>query len=266
MIIASAALALVAPLLGVRRPSRRDLPLIVLSALTGMAGYQLLLNWGEVRVPAGTASFIVVTNPIYSAIIAVLFLRERLSGRQVAGGIVALAGTATIATAQGGLRVERSALIVLGAAIAFGIYHVAIKPLLGRYTGLEVTAYATWTGTLLLLPAIPVLMQAVPHASVRATLAVVFLGLAPSALGFVAWGYAVARLPVTVATGALYLAPPIAVLVGYLWLGESPRVIELLGGAIAIAGVVIANSRSRSATTPAQDETSAQPTEASSAT
>src|ERR1700728_2720320 len=60
---------------------------------------------------------------------------------------------------------------------------------LGRYTGLEVTAYATWAGTALLLPAIPALMHAWPQAGSRATAAAVFLGLAPSPLGFVAWGY-----------------------------------------------------------------------------
>jgi drug/metabolite transporter (DMT)-like permease len=250
--VASAVLGLVAPLLGVRRPSWGDVPLIVLSGVTGMAGYQLLLNWGEVHVAAGTASLIVATNPIYSAVIAVVILGERLHLRQIIGAVVALVGTAAIATAQGGLRVERSAVVVLAAAIAFGVYHTAIKPLLGRYSGLEVTAYATWAGTLLLAPAIPTLVHALPHADAGATLAAVFLGLAPSALGFVSWGYAVARLPVTVATGSLYLAPPIAVLVGYVWLGETPRLVELLGGAVAIAGVAIANSRLRPAAEPTQ--------------
>jgi drug/metabolite transporter (DMT)-like permease len=93
----------------------------------------------------------------------------------------------------------------LAAAIAFGVYHVSIKPLLTRYTGLEVTAYATWTGTLLLLPALPSLIHALPHASADAALSAGFLGQAPSALGFVSWGYAVARLPVTTATTSLYL-------------------------------------------------------------
>jgi drug/metabolite transporter (DMT)-like permease len=256
--IASLVLGLVAPALGVRRPARKDLPLILLAGLTGMAGYQLLLNWGEVRVPAGTASLIVVTNPIYSAIAAVLFLGERLSGRRIAGGIVALAGTATIATARGGLSVDRAAWIILAAAVAFGVYHVAIKPLLSRYTGLEVTAYATWTGTLLLLPAIPALVHAIPDATLKSTWAVIFLGLAPSALGFVTWAYAVARLPVTVATGSLYLAPPIAVLVGYVWLHETPRLTELVGGVIAIGGVVIANSRPRTSTVPAVEAADAK--------
>jgi terminal-alkyne amino-acid exporter len=256
--VASAVLLLVAPLLGVRRPSWGDVPLIVLCGVTGMAGYQLLLSWGEVHVAAGTASLIVATNPIYSAVIAVVVLGEHLHPRQAIGAAVALAGTATIATAQGGLRLERSAAVVLAAAIAFGVYHTAIKPLLGRYSGLEVTAYATWAGTLLLAPAIPTLIEVLPHAGTRATLAAVFLGLAPSALGFVSWGYAVARLPVTVAAGSLYLAPPIAVLVGYVWLGETPRLVELLGGAVAIAGVALANSRPRPAAEPARSPAGTQ--------
>jgi terminal-alkyne amino-acid exporter len=243
--VASAVLLLVAPLLGVRRPSWGDVPLI-------------LLSWGEVHVAAGTASLIVATNPIYSAVIAVVVLGERMHPRQAIGAAVALAGTAAIATAQGGLRLERSAAVVLAAAIAFGVYHTAIKPLLGRYSGLEVTAYATWAGTLLLAPAIPTLIEVLPHAGTRATLAAVFLGLAPSALGFVSWGYAVARLPVTVAAGSLYLAPPIAVLVGYVWLGETPRLVELLGGAVAIAGVALANSRPRPAAEPARSPAGTQ--------
>ena len=51
--VASAVLALAAPLLGVRRPRARDLPLIALCGLAGMTGYQLLLNAGERVVPAG---------------------------------------------------------------------------------------------------------------------------------------------------------------------------------------------------------------------
>jgi drug/metabolite transporter (DMT)-like permease len=246
--IASVVLAIAAPFLKVRRPALRDVPLIVVSAVTGMAAYQLLLNWGELRVPGGIASFIIVTNPIYASVIALVFLHERLSRRQVIGGIVALAGIAAIATGQGSLRFERSALVVLAAAVAFGVYHGAIKPLLSRYTGLEVTAYATWTGMVLLLPALPSLVHALPHASTEDLLAVIFLGVAPSAIGFVAWSYAVARLPVTVATGSLYLIPPIAILVGYLWLGDTPHLIELIGGGIAIGGVAFANLRRRTTT------------------
>lgn len=251
--VASAVLAIAAPLVGVRRPARRDLPLITLAAIAGVAGYQFLLNWGEVHVPAGTASLIVVSNPVYSAILAVIFIGERMSPRKIVGVGVALGGSVSIAAARGTLGFDRSAWAIVGAAFAFGAYHVIIKPLLRRYSGLEVTAYATWIGTVLLLPALPALIRAMPHASAGGAVAAGFLGLAPSALGYVAWGYAIGRLPVTTATSSLYLVPPIAVVVGYLWLGETPRIAELVGGTVAIAGVAFANSR-RSATRTARAE------------
>src|SRR5436190_20280507 len=107
--VASAALAVAAPVLGVRRPRPRDLPL---SGLAGMTGYQLLLNAGERVVPAGTASLLVATAPVYSSLLAVAFLGERSSGRRWVGSAVALAGTALIAVSHG-LGFGTSALIVL---------------------------------------------------------------------------------------------------------------------------------------------------------
>ena len=149
--VASAVLALAAPLMGVRRPKLADLPLIALCGLAGMTGYQLLLNAGERVVPAGTASLLVATAPVYASLLAVAFLGERSTRRRWAGSAVALAGTALIAASHG-LGFGASALIVLAAAVLQGVFHTAQKPLLARYTGFEVTAYAMWAGTVLVLP------------------------------------------------------------------------------------------------------------------
>src|SRR6185437_5945911 len=90
LVVASAALALAAPFLGVRRPRARDLPLIAVCGLTGMTAYQLLLNAGERVVPAGTASLLVATAPVYASLLAACFLGESLSRRWWAGTAVAL--------------------------------------------------------------------------------------------------------------------------------------------------------------------------------
>ncbi|RWZ77158.1 EamA family transporter [Streptomyces albidoflavus] len=124
-----------------------------------------------------------------------------------------------------------------------------IKPLLRRYTGLEVAAYTMWAGTALLAPLAPSSVRAMLDAPAGATAAVVFLGLLPSAAGFVIWGYAAARLSVTAATAALYLVPVVTLAVSYLWLGEQPHPSAILGGLITIAGLVLLNKR-RSATNP----------------
>src|ERR1700722_18770577 len=246
LVVASAALALAAPVLGVRRPRSRDLPLIAVCGLAGMTGYQLLLNAGERVVPAGTASLLVATAPVYASVLAVMFLGEHPGRRWWIGSAVALGGTGVIAVSHG-LGFGASALIVLAAAVLQGIFHTAQKPLLARYTSFEVTAYAMWAGTVFVLPWTGSLLRTLPHAGGGAVGAAVFLGLAPSAAGFVLWGYAMARMDVGRVTTSLYLVPAAAILIALVWLGQVPGPVELGGGAIALAGVALAGSRSRGA-------------------
>jgi drug/metabolite transporter (DMT)-like permease len=267
--VASAALAVAAPwmggrgkagLMGVRRPRPQDLPLIAVCGLAGMTGYQLLLNAGERVVPAGTASLLVATAPVYASLLAVAFLGEHATRRRWAGSAVALAGTALIAVSHG-LGFGVSALIVLAAAVLQAIFHTAQKPLLGRYTGFEVTAYAMWAGTVFILPWTGSLLRALwgagAHAGGAAIGSAVFLGLAPSAAGFVLWAYAMARMDVGRVTVSLYLVPAAAIGISLVWLGQIPGPAELIGGAIALAGVLLASgptSNGRGSRVAAGDE------------
>ena len=178
---AALVLGLVAPVLRVRLPKARDLPLIAVCGASGMSGYPLLLNWGEVHVPAGTASLLVASAPVFSVLLGTAFLGERPRGRTVLGSVVALAGAAVIAMAGGPAHVSASALVVLAAAVVQGVYHAASKPLLRRYTSVEVACYAIWAGVVFLLPWVPATLRVVGHAPGGALAAAGYLGLLPSA-------------------------------------------------------------------------------------
>ncbi|MFJ9968787.1 DMT family transporter [Streptomyces avermitilis] len=146
-----------------------------------------------------------------------------------------------MAKGTGGFTV--SALIVLAAAVVQGVYHFATKPLLRHYTGLEVATYAMVAGTVFALPLVPASWHATLQAPADALASAFYLGLLPSALGFVIWAYAVARLPLAASTAALYLVPPVALVISFVWLGEVPHFIELVGGAVSVAGVIMINRR-----------------------
>jgi drug/metabolite transporter (DMT)-like permease len=241
LLVAAVALGLVAALRGVRLPARRDVPAIAGVGFAGMTAYQLLLNSGERTVPAGTASLLVNVSPVLSAIAAAVLLGERMTPRAKLGIGIAFSGAALIAvTGDGGRRLSSGALLVLGAAVAQATFFVAQKPLLGRYGSLELTAWAMALGALMTLPLAGGLPHAVTGAPARATLAILFLGLGASAIGFVAWAWASARLDVSTAAVTLYAVPVVATGVGWAWLGEAPRPVTVAGGAIALAGVFLA--------------------------
>jgi drug/metabolite transporter (DMT)-like permease len=239
LLVAAGALALVAPLLGVRRPRVRDLGWVALCGASGMSAYQLLLNWGEVHVPAGTASLLISVAPVFSVLLAAGFLGERVGVRVGIGSLVAVGGSALIALSGGEVGYSAAAWVVLAAAAVQGLYHAASRPLLARYTPLEVACYATWSGALFLSPLAPAALGDIPSAGPGPVLAIGFLGLLPSALGFVLWGYAVSRSTMSTATAALYLVPVVAIAVSFGWLGELPTAFEIVGGLVSMAGVAI---------------------------
>lgn len=244
--IAAVALLVIAPFAKVRLPGARDLPLILACAFFGMTAYQVLLNWGELVVPAGTASIIVAAAPLVSVAIAAGLFGERMTWLKIVGSAIALGGVAIVSLARSGLSLTTAVWIVIAAMVVQGIYHPLTKPLLKKYTGLEVATYGMVAGAVMLLPAVPAGWAQMLTASAPAWWSVIYLALLPSALGFVLWGYAVARLPVVASTSLLYLVPPIAVLIAFVWLGELPVWSELLGGLVVILGVVTVSLGDRS--------------------
>ena len=228
-------------------PTRADALRFLLSGLIGISLYNGLLNQGERTVSAGAAAFVVNIAPILTAILATIFLRERFSLWGWGGALTSFAGVGLIALGQpGGLAFGGGASLVAGAALCTASYFVIQRPLVPRYGALACTAYTILSGTLFLLPFLPGALPVLgaPGAT-RLAATVVALGVFPAAIGYAAWTYALGRFGAARAANFLYLVPPVAAMVGYAALGESLSALTLIGGAIAILGVVIVNSLGR---------------------
>ena len=124
------------------------------------------------------------------------------------------------------------------------------KSMLDRYRPLEITTWAIWAGTLLLLPFAGGLVGEMLGAPIRDTLAVVFLGVGPAALAYVTWAIVLSRLPASRASSILFVVPVVAFLVGWVWLGEAPTLIDLVGGIFAMGGVALVNTLGRARKEP----------------
>jgi drug/metabolite transporter (DMT)-like permease len=242
--VASIALAIYAVVTKVRLPARQDLPRLAVAGFLGITVYHLALNYGERSVEAGAASLIVASAPVWTSLLATLFLGERLRLLGWAGIALSFIGAALISLGQGdGLSLNLGVGLVLLAAISQSTYFVIQKPILRSYRAIEVVSYVTWVGTLMLLVFLPGLITDMQAAPLDATLAVVYMGIGPGAVAYAAWAYVLSRMQASTASSLLYVVPVIAFIIAWFWLGEIPTYMSIVGGALALAGVALVNKK-----------------------
>jgi drug/metabolite transporter (DMT)-like permease len=223
---------------------RRDWGLVVLIGIAWFGVYNVALNAGEQRVDAGTAAMLIQLAPILIGVLAGLLLGEGFPRMLVVGGLVAFAGTLIIgiATSTGHADIAGVLLVLLAAAV-YAVAVVAQKVVLRRVPGLQVTWLACLIGTAACLPFLPALITDVQNSTSGATLGMVYLGVVPTASAFLTWAYALARSDAGRLGATTYAVPPIAIALGWIFLGEVPAVLAIVGGAVSLVGVGIARRK-----------------------
>ncbi len=180
------------------------------------------------------------------AVFGLGFLRERLKPLGWIGMALSFVGAAGISLDEGeGFSLDTGALFVLISAFCVSIYFVLQKPYLRKYGALAFTTYAILAGTLFALVYLPGLLTQVGRSPASTTLAMIYLGIFPTAICYVTYAYAFSRMNVSVAASFLYLIPVLAYLIAWVWLGETPTLLSALGGIVVLSGVVIVNTHRR---------------------
>jgi drug/metabolite transporter (DMT)-like permease len=226
--IASVSLLVYAFITRLPLPAVRDVPMLFLMGFLGFTVYHVGLNAGEVSVPAGAASFIIASVPVFSTLLAVIFLGERLTLLGWTGVVVSFLGVSLISLETGsGLKFERAALFIVLAAIGESLFFVLQKPLLYHYRELQLTTYTIWTGTAFMMVYLLGLVSQVGRAPMGSTLAVVYLRIFPAAIGYVLWSFAFSRADVSRVTSALNVSPILSLIIAFILLGELPTAVSL---------------------------------------
>lgn len=251
--LATGALALVAIWL-IRReglPPRAAWPGIVGSGLLWFALYMASLNWGERLVDAGTAAMLVNVGPVLAVLLGGWLLKEGFPPRLLGGLAVASLGAVVVGLASGGASASspswRGVGLCLVAAACYALGLVLQKPALRHASSLQATTFSCLIGAAACAPFAGRLWEQAWSAPPSASGYFVYLGVFPTALGYLTWGYALARMPAGKLGVTTYAVPAVVVLMSWALLGEIPAPTALLGGALCLAGVAVARSKPRSA-------------------
>ena len=222
----------------IRSPNIKDIPLLLTQGILGISAYHLLLSWGQLTIPAGTASLLNASSPCMAALLAAVFLGESLSRRGWLGMWIGFSGVSLIVISQGqDLSLAFSSVLILIAAFSQSLYYILQRPFFAKYSPLELACYTVWGGTL------PMLFFLKTPPSLDVSLIITYLGIFPAALAYIAWTYTLANFSTARASSFLYFVPVVAILVGWFGLNEKPAILSMVGGGIIIVGVILVNHR-----------------------
>jgi len=214
--------------------------------LFGVFAYNLFFMGALTKLPASRAALIIALNPAITIAFSAVMLKERLNLRRWAGVVLALIGVAIVVSrgdfasfATGGVGVGE--LYMFAAVISWALYTILGRKVLGGLSPLAATNYAALWGTILLgavaAPHFDTLHPAQFDLPLIASL--LYLGVLGTALAFVWYYMSVKKVGASSASIFNNLVPVFGVAISVVVLGEALLPSMLIGGAIAIAGVMM---------------------------
>jgi drug/metabolite transporter (DMT)-like permease len=228
---------------------KRDLGLFALA--TTMLFLNQLAFVYSLRLTTGTTvALILGSMPIFTGLVSVATGLERPQPRFWMGTLVGFGGVALVAVGSGGGLSSNlgGELLAIGLAASWAVYSVSVAPLMRRYSPYRISAVVL--GTM----CIPLLAVAGPQLGEQdyslgwlVWLALAFAIVGPLTLTNVLWFSAIERVGPARATVLVNLQPFLAAIFAYFILSEHIRGLQVAGGVLILAGILIERARRRAA-------------------
>jgi drug/metabolite transporter (DMT)-like permease len=228
---------------------KKDILPIFLLGFFGVMVYHFGLNYGEQYISPGAASLIIATIPVIIIILAIIFLKEKLTLKKLSGIVLALCGVLIISlwgTKDASIEINYvfGAVAVFIAAFMGALYTIAGKKLLERYTALSLTVYAMLLGSIGLIPFLSTsLIEEVSTMSMNSLIAIIFLGVCSTVIGYIIWYVALEIKTASEISVYLYAIPVISTILSYRLFGDEITLLFVLGGILVIVGLAVVNMK-----------------------
>ncbi len=228
------------------RIERSDVAAVIRVGFIGIMMYNLLFMFGLRYTTASNSALFISASPLFAVLVLGLMKRQRMAAPVSAGLLLSMIGViCVLASKPGSLSLSREDaagdLLTLCAALFWALYTIFARPLVEKYSALKITAYSMASGTVMLLPvgARDLIVQQWTAISAGAWGSFAFSTFLSGGLAFTLWYDGVRRLGVTRTVVYHYLVPFIAVVFAALFLHERILLLQIVGGAMILAGVYV---------------------------
>jgi len=247
-LVASAGYLVLLPFVGrlKTRIERRDLPRLLVVAFFNVVAYHLALNYAEKSVSSGLAGLLISLGPVFTSLLSVIFLKEKVGAKLGLALLLAVVGAAILSVPDlsKGFDSLSGPVAVALSAFSLAVFSVLSKPLVIKYGALPIAVWAGILGTCMLLPLFSsTFVRDVAALSLLGWGSLLYLSLLSTVLGYSMFYVMLRRGEVTRLMIQLYLAPVISVIGGALLLKESVTALTLLGGAAMLIAVWLATGK-----------------------
>lgn len=226
---------------------REDWGKLIFLAFVGNTINALLFISGLAYSSASIAALLATAAPPFVALLNLLYGMESLNRFLWLGIGLSFVGIFGITGENAGWQFDwdqqgfKGNLLLIGTTITWSIYTAFGKPLLRKYSPLQITTHTTGIGFILLIPFVfPALLhQNWDRISIESWMAVFYAGVFAAAIAHVIWYYAVKHIGSTRTVIYSNLTPLVGVLTAWLYLGEQLTPLEILGACMILAGIYL---------------------------
>ena len=233
-----------------RAPRGREILQLAALGVSGISIYYLAFNTALFYTSASAGAMIAGMAPVIVAVMAAIFLKEKINIAQKWGIAVSVTGVILIAVTRAPAAQASNALLgnslMLLAIVCWGCYTILSRRL-DQWDPLWLTAWSTVIGTLLLLPSVAIELPRTgwPHITGQGWLRICYLGCLGSALCYLLYNSALKALPASTVGIFINLEPLIGVVIAIVFLKEQVSLLQLGGGLLVLLGIALGMARKK---------------------
>ena len=217
--------------------------------ILGVFVHQVLQATALLTIDASSAGWLISFSPIFTVILSILFLHEKMSIMKAIGMVLAITGVLLVTTSRSGqsfhFAMNIGFLLMILSTLNWAIYSVLLKSLKIPYPPIVVTFYMCLLGLILTTPFIirNKGWESLSLLNQSEWAHLLFLGVFVSGIAYWYWAKALEVLEASKVSMFLYLEPIATLIAAVLLLNEKVFLISLAGGIIIIIGVIIVNGQ-----------------------